>query len=104
MTKQEEYHRCEGTVFRDWHRQPCSKPGKYFEDGKWYCHVHSPKLKAERDAKRRASYDKQWAERDKGIRRTKELKEKGKAFERFYNENPDLQENMDKCLREVTSD
>lgn len=51
--------RCSATVYsRDaWLRgHPCAKPAKVERDGKWYCGVHDPAAKAERDAKRRAAW------------------------------------------------
>jgi hypothetical protein len=35
----------------------CEKPGKVQEDGKWYCGVHNPELKRQRDAKWRAQHE-----------------------------------------------
>lgn len=57
-----ETHNCEGTVYGGIPTEyPCSRKGRHYEDGKWWCGMHAPSKLA---AKRAAVSAKYRAERD----------------------------------------
>jgi len=59
MTERPTVERCEATFMDDtgWHLKQCAREGKYEEQGKHWCKQHSPSVKAERDAARRARWE-----------------------------------------------
>ncbi len=40
-----------------WH---CQKPATVERDGKWYCGIHDPEYKRQKDVDRQAKYDAAW--------------------------------------------
>ena len=42
------------------HSYPCSHSGKIERDGKWYCGIHDPVKRAEKQAERTAKWNAEW--------------------------------------------
>ena len=72
-----EKHKCCGTVFdRGW-PHPCSKTAKVERSGKWYCGIHDPVAREEKQKKQHAKWAEQWAkEREEAEALAKAKKQK----------------------------
>ena len=57
-------HRCQEHIFDGGgrYRHQCTYKGKVERDGKWYCGIHDPVARAERDKRQREKRHRQWQE------------------------------------------
>lgn len=52
---------CGVVLYRGWPHS-CAKTPKVERDGKWYCGIHDPVAKKEKDIKRNAKWERKWAQ------------------------------------------
>ena len=53
---------CSKKLVGGWNFHQCSNPGKRFEEGQWWCNIHAPSKKKDRQDKRNAEWEREWAE------------------------------------------
>ena len=58
-----EKHRCSESVMDGYRLRPCSRNGKYCQDGKWWCRAHLPSVIDERAAESQRKWEADMAKR-----------------------------------------
>lgn len=73
--------KCAAAVYYpgSWRSARCNKPGKFEEDGKWYCGIHNPAKIRARKAANQAKWDGEWNRKVIGWRLEEALKAIGRA-------------------------
>jgi hypothetical protein len=66
-------HKCAATVTEPgaWHRHPCQRAGKVYENGAWWCGIHAPSA----DAKRREKRSERWKIEERAMRRRNAIRD-----------------------------
>lgn len=90
---------CAKRIFQGFSDWPCSREGKLFEEGKWWCKQHAPSARKKRDDAR----DARWAE-ERAIREQKNVRNQKErlAYEHTYAKgiNPEAVQDMREALQE----
>lgn len=62
-------HKCCASVFGKWSSHNCENKAKMEHEGKWYCGIHDPVRKAEKDRAWREKFDREWGESQEKYRK-----------------------------------
>lgn len=68
--------RCCEQIFGDFTFHQCSRTGSIEREGKWYCKIHDPIAKAERDKARRDKWGKEWTDKQEALKSAQSLQNK----------------------------